>query len=60
MVQVVIDETGSVVAANSVSGHPLLYGVSVKAAREARFTPTTLEGQPVCVTGVITYNFVAQ
>ena len=59
-VQVVIDETGSVVVAHAISGHPLLYGTSVTAARGARFTPTKLEGQPVCVAGVITYNFVAQ
>jgi TonB family protein len=59
-VQVVIDETGNVVAARAVSGHPLLYAASVTAARSARFTPTKLEGQPVCVAGVITYNFVAQ
>ena len=59
-IQVVIDQTGTVVSAHAVSGHPLLYAVSVKAARAARFTPTTLEGQPVCVTGIINYNFVAQ
>lgn len=59
-VQVVIDQAGAVVSAHAVSGHPLLYAVSVKAARSARFTATTLEGQPVCVTGVITYNFIAQ
>ena len=59
-VQVVIDETGTVVAAHAVSGHPLLYGASVTAARGARFTPIKLEGQPVCVAGVINYNFVAQ
>jgi len=59
-VQVVIDETGNVVAAHAVSGHPLLYAASVSAARAARFTTTKLEGQPVCVAGIITYNFVAQ
>ena len=31
-----------------------------QAARGARFSPTKLSGQPVKVTGVITYNFVAQ
>ena len=59
-VQVVIDETGTVVSAHAINGHPLLYATSVQAAKGARFTPTTLEGQPVCVAGVITYNFVAQ
>jgi protein TonB len=60
VVQVTIDENGRVIAANAVSGHPLLQAVSVAAARQARFSPTKLSGQPVKVTGVITYNFVAQ
>ena len=60
VVQVTIDENGSVISAAAVSGHPLLRGVAVQAARGARFSPTKLSGQPVKVTGVITYNFVAQ
>jgi periplasmic protein TonB len=60
VVQVVIDENGNVISAHAVSGHPLLQAVSVAAARSARFSPTKLSGQPVKVTGVITYNFVAQ
>lgn len=60
VVQILIDETGTVTSAHAVSGHPLLQAVSVEAARNAKFSPTKLEGQPVKVTGVITYNFVAQ
>ena len=60
VVQVLIDESGSVVSAHAVSGHPLLQAVAVAAARQARFSPTKLSGQPVKVTGVIQYNFVAQ
>jgi protein TonB len=60
VVQVTIDENGSVISARAVSGHPLLQAVAVAAARGARFSPTKLSGQPVKVTGVITYNFVAQ
>jgi protein TonB len=60
VVQVLIDENGNVVSAKAVSGHPLLQAVSVSAARQARFSPTKLSGQPVKVTGVIQYNFVAQ
>ncbi|MDQ1639093.1 MAG: periplasmic protein TonB [Pyrinomonadaceae bacterium] len=60
VVQVLIDENGNVVSAHAVSGHPLLTAVAVAAARGARFSPTKLSGQPVKVTGVITYNFVAQ
>jgi len=57
-VKVLIDETGNVVSAEAVSGHPLLRAASVEAAKEAKFSPTTLSGQPVRVTGVINYNFV--
>ena len=56
-VQVLIDETGRVVSANAVSGHPLLKPEAERAARNARFTPTLLTGVPVKVTGVIVYNF---
>ena len=60
VVQVTIDENGGVISARAVSGHPLLQAVAVQAARGARFSPTKLSGQPVKVTGVITYNLVAQ
>ncbi len=57
-VQVVISESGSVISASAVGGHPLLQQAAVAAARQARFSPTLLSGQPVKVSGVITYNFV--
>ncbi len=60
VVQVLIDENGNVVSAHAVSGHPLLQGAAVGAARQAKFSPTKLSGQPVKVTGVIQYNFVSQ
>ena len=59
-VQIVVDEEGKVISASAVSGHPLLQSAAVAAARQARFSPTLLEGQPVKVSGVITYNFVLQ
>ena len=60
VVQVTVDENGNVVSAQAVSGHPLLQAASVAAARSAKFSPTKLSGQPVKVTGVITYNFAAE
>ncbi len=57
-VQVLIDEQGSVISANAVSGHPLLRAAAMEAAKGATFSPTLLQGEPVEVTGVITYNFV--
>ena len=59
-VQILVDEQGRVVSATAVSGHPLLQQAAVSAARQARFSPTLLSGQPVKVSGVITYNFVLQ
>ena len=56
-VQILIDENGNVISAKAVSGHPMLVPETLKAARQARFKPTTLSGQPVKVSGLITYNF---
>jgi len=58
LVQVTIDERGNVISANAVKGHPMLVGEAEKAARNAKFSPTTLSDVPVKVTGVITYNFI--
>lgn len=57
-VQVTISESGSVISASAVSGHPLLRQAAESAARSSKFSPTLLSGQPVKVTGVIVYNFV--
>jgi TonB family protein len=59
-VKVIIDVDGSVIAAAAISGHPLLQAASVKAARQTRFTPSKLNGDPVKVVGVLQYNFVSQ
>lgn len=59
-VQVLIDETGKVVSARAVSGHPLLVAGAVRAAFQARFSPTTIGDTPVKVSGIINYNFVLQ
>lgn len=57
-IQVTIDEEGNVIAANAVSGHPLLRQTAERAARLAKFKPTTLEGVAVKISGIIIYNFV--
>ena len=59
-VRVLVDEAGRVISAEAVSGHRLLREAAVAAAYQARFSPTQLSGQPVKVSGVITYNFVLQ
>ncbi len=59
-VQIVVDEQGRVVSAKATNGPSLLLQAAEKAAYQARFTPTTLNGQPVKISGVITYNFILQ
>lgn len=56
-IQVTIDESGNVISASAVSGHPLLRAAAEQAARNAKFAPSLLSGQPVKVTGVVVYNF---
>lgn len=57
LVQVLIDEQGTVIEAKAVSGPQHLQAAAVTAARLARFSPTTLMGEPVRVTGTLSYNF---
>lgn len=56
-VQVLVNEDGEVIFANPLSGPEPLWAESVKAAVAARFTPSTLSGELVKVTGRIIYDF---
>jgi TonB family protein len=60
VVMVKVDECGNVVSAKGVSGHPLLQQAAMQAAYGWRFSPTLLSGQPVKVSGTITFNFLLQ
>ena len=60
IVWVSIDETGKVVSASVLAGHPLLRAGALVAAKQSNFSPTMVEGRPVRVTGVIHYNFLVQ
>lgn len=57
VVEVTIDEQGKVIEARAVSGHSYLLQAAVQAARQARFTPALLSGQPIKVKGTINYVF---
>jgi TonB family protein len=59
-VQVLVDETGKVVSAEAVFGPESLRAAAVEAAKRARFKPTVVDGVAVKVSGIITYDFVAQ
>ncbi len=56
-VDVIVDETGKVISAQASRGPAPLREAAVQAAMRARFSPTTLSGEPVKVAGVINYNF---
>ncbi|HEX8089976.1 MAG TPA: TonB family protein [Blastocatellia bacterium] len=56
-VEVMIALDGRVESARAVSGHPLFIKAAVDSAYGWRFEPTLLNGAPVRVTGIITFNF---
>jgi tetratricopeptide (TPR) repeat protein len=57
-IKVVIDEDGHVIRAAAASGPQSLWFAARIAACNSVFTPTLLQGRPVTVSGIITYNFV--
>lgn len=59
VVSVTVNEQGTVIDAYAC-GHPLLSEAAVRAAYNARFSPTLLSGHPVKVNGIITYRFLLQ
>src|SRR5262249_34902986 len=56
-VQILIGETGEVIDANVIAGHPLLRDAALQAARQWVFQPTELSGEAVKVQGILTFNF---
>ena len=58
-VRVVVDETGKVASAGVHSGPSQFHSAVRDAACVSRFSPTQIGGQPVKVSGVITYTFIS-
>jgi hypothetical protein len=56
-VEIHISETGEVIEAHAVGGHPLLRDAAVQAARGWRFKPTEISGKAVKSRGILTFNF---
>jgi TonB family protein len=56
-VQITISETGDVIDAMALSGHPMLRASALAAARQWVFKPTEISGTPVKVQGILTFNF---
>ncbi len=57
VVEVTVDEEGKVSNARVVSGHPMLQASAIVAAKEWTFNPTSIDGNPVKVSGVLTFRF---
>jgi TonB family protein len=57
VVEITIGETGNVIHARALSGHELLEGPAVEAARQWQFKPTTVNGQYVKVVGTVSFIF---
>lgn len=57
VVEVTVSESGKVLSARAINGHPLLREAAVSAARNWEFSPTLLGDVPVKVIGTITFNF---
>ena len=57
IVSIMVDKDGSVFAANSISGHPLLKETSRQAACKATFAPLLYDGKPIMVPGLLSYKF---
>ena len=56
-VQIIIDESGKVVRAKAISGHPLLRGACENSARQATFTPSFINGPPIKIKALLVYKF---
>jgi protein TonB len=59
-VHIVVDEQGNVISAEAVSGHPLLQQAALETARQWKFRPTLLNGQPIKVAGILQFHFMAK
>jgi TonB family protein len=59
-VEITIDESGSVIAAKAVSGHPALYEAAQNAALKSKFSVPKVGGEGTKVSGFITYDFLIE
>lgn len=57
VVEVTVSETGRVITARAISGHPLLRDAAVAAARGWTFNPIVVQRKALKVIGTITFSF---
>lgn len=56
-IQILVDETGTVISAGQIAGDPQFLTEAVIAACGARFSPMKLESKPAKMSGTLVYNF---
>ncbi len=56
-VQIVVDESGKVVSARAISGHPFLRAACQISARLAKFAPSMIDGPPFKIKALLVYKF---
>jgi Ca-activated chloride channel family protein len=59
LVQITINESGEVINAQVISGHPIFRDAALQAAKQWKFKPTELSGKPVKTQGVLSFDFGA-
>jgi len=57
LVGVLVNEAGLVTCAHLISGHPLLVGSAIDAARQWIFRPATQNGRTVSVYGILAFHY---
>jgi hypothetical protein len=57
LVQILVDEEGRVICAQVISGHPLLRGPALDAARQWEFEPFMIEGVASKVVSLVIFKF---
>ena len=60
VIDAVLDESGRVVEARVVSGHPLLIQAALDTVKEWRYEPSYLNNQPISVALIVNVSFVLQ
>jgi outer membrane biosynthesis protein TonB len=57
MVKIVVDESGKVIYAKAISGHPMLRAACETSARQAKFAPTFINPGPIKAKAFLVYKF---
>lgn len=56
-IAILVDESGQVVCAHVVSGHPIMIGSAIDAARQWKFRPAVQHGRRVAFYGILAFHY---